>query len=347
MSMPIFLAICCLFVLTKCEILEMPPEFLNAKSPMESQFNLKVIDYNFPGLYDNVLASIEARIAGGESTNAEKFPYQVLMYMIDKNGSNFICGGSLITYEWVLTAAHCLHGFVSIAVFLGVSDRVNGPAVWSGNVTSRNQLFVHPQYIPTSHANDIALVRLEGIDAGILDHKNVETIAIPTAAEANINLIGMRGTVNGFGSTADTNKASNELRFVTMPIISNQQCQMTFGNFIKETNVCMSGNGGRSVCSGDSGGPLVAEISPGEIVQVGIVSFGHKHGCTLGHPGVFTRVTSYLKWIEGHTGKINRIRSSTINPIDGQNDNGNGNSATYIVIGKVFLILTMVTHLLL
>lgn len=251
MSIKIFLALLCSLVLIKSEILEMPQEFLDAKSPMESQYFLQIIDSNFPGLYDNVLASIEARIAGGESTNAEKFPYQVLMYMIDKNGSNFICGGSLITHEWVLTAAHCLHGFVSIAVFLGVSDRVNGPAVWSGNVTSRNQLFVHPQYIPTSHANDIALVKLQGIEPSILDHRDVETIAIPTAAEAKINLIGMRGTVSGFGSTSDTNKASNDLRFVTMPIISNQQCQMTFGNFIRPTNLCMSGNGGRSVCSGE------------------------------------------------------------------------------------------------
>lgn len=251
MSIKIFLLLFSSLVLIKCEILEMPQEFLDAKSPMESQYFLRIIDSNFPGLYDNVLASIEARIAGGESTSAEKFPYQVLMYMVDKNGSNFICGGSLITHEWVLTAAHCLHGFVSIAVFLGVSDRINGPAVWSGNVTSRNQLFIHPQYITTSHANDIALIRLDGVDAGILNHKDVATIAIPTADEANINLIGMRGTVSGFGSTADTSKASNDLRFVTMPIISNQQCQMTFGNFIRPTNLCMSGNGGRSVCSGE------------------------------------------------------------------------------------------------
>ncbi|KAL7011974.1 hypothetical protein ACKWTF_014541 [Chironomus riparius] len=346
MSIKICLALLCSLVLTKCEELEIPQEYIDAKSPMESQFYLRIIDSNFPGLYDNVLASIEARIAGGESTNAEKFPYQVLMYMIDKNGSNFICGGSLITYEWVLTAAHCLHGFVSIAVFLGVSDRINGPTVWSGNVTSRNQLFVHPQYIPTSHANDIALIRLEGIDAGILDNSNVATVAIPTHAEANISLIGMRGTVSGFGSTSDTNKASIDLRFVTMPIISNQQCQMTFGNFIRPTNLCMSGNGGRSVCSGDSGGPLVAEISPGEIVQVGVVSFGHKHGCTLGHPGVFTRISNYLKWIESHTGKIQRTPSSTtIGPVGGSHLDRN--SAVHIVIGKIFLLLTIVTHFLL
>lgn len=238
------------FVAIRSEVLEMPQEFINAKSPMESQENLHQIAMNFPGLYDNVLASIEARIAGGQSTNAENFPYQVLMYMVDENGANFICGGSLLTYQWVLTAAHCLHGFISIAVFLGVSNRVHGPAVWSGNVTSRSQLVMHPHYAPTSHANDIALVKLFDIDPTVLENPSVKTIALPTAAEANVNLVGMQGTVSGFGSTSDTNKASNVMRFVTMPIISNQQCRATFGNFIREGNVCMSGNGGRSVCSG-------------------------------------------------------------------------------------------------
>jgi len=62
---------------------------------------------------------------------------------------------------------------------------------------------------------------------------------------------------------------------------------------------------------------------------------------------VFTRVTSYLKWIESHTGKIRRVPASTANPIDGQHDNGNSNSATYIVIGKIFLLLAVVTRFVL
>lgn len=350
MSARIFsLILCTLFVLVKCEsddIVDLPQEFLDAKSPMESKFNLQLMSMNFPGLYDNVFAGIEARIAGGETTSAEKFPHQVLMYMVDNNGSNFICGGSLLTHEWVLTAAHCLHEFSSIAVFLGVTDRVNGPAAWSGNVTSRSQLIIHPKYIPTSHANDIGLIRLVNIEPSILDHKDVETIALPLATEVNVNLVGMEGTVSGYGSTADTNKASQTLRFVTMPIITNDQCRMTFGNFIRDTNLCMSGSGGRSVCSGDSGGPLTVQISPGQIVQVGIVSFGHKHGCTLGHPGVFTRVTSYLNWIEGHVGKISRETSSTtVKPI-GEIDRDSGDSASHILIAKIMLIIAFVTHLM-
>ena len=56
------------------------------------------------------------------------------------------------------------------------------------------------------------------------------------------------------------------------------------------------------VCfQGDSGGPLVY-VEHGVHTQVGIVSFGSTAGCQLGYPVGFTRVTSYLNWIQSVTG---------------------------------------------
>jgi secreted trypsin-like serine protease len=55
------------------------------------------------------------------------------------------------------------------------------------------------------------------------------------------------------------------------------------------------------VLQGDSGGPLVILID-GVYNQVGIVSFGADKGCELELPAAFTRVTSYLSWIESNTG---------------------------------------------
>lgn len=58
-------------------------------------------------------------------------------------------------------------------------------------------------------------------------------------------------------------------------------------------------------CQGDSGGALVHKVQVGSEdvwTQVGIVSYGSDAGCTYGQPTVYTRVTSFLKWIQDNTG---------------------------------------------
>lgn len=52
---------------------------------------------------------------------------------------------------------------------------------------------------------------------------------------------------------------------------------------------------------GDSGGPLVYQEDDGRYTEVGIVSFGHTSGCENGFPAGFTRVTSFLDWIQTNT----------------------------------------------
>jgi len=55
---------------------------------------------------------------------------------------------------------------------------------------------------------------------------------------------------------------------------------------------------------GDSGGPLVFREDDDRDTEVGIVSFGSSSGCEAGYPAVFTRVTSYLDWIQTNTGVV-------------------------------------------
>ena len=50
-------------------------------------------------------------------------------------------------------------------------------------------------------------------------------------------------------------------------------------------------------CQGDSGGPLIVNEN-GKHTLYGITSFGI--GCAIGKPGVYTKVSRYLRFIDHH-----------------------------------------------
>lgn len=55
---------------------------------------------------------------------------------------------------------------------------------------------------------------------------------------------------------------------------------------------------GKDSCGGDSGGPLVFREFAGEPwYEVGLVSYGTRT-CGIGIPAVYTKVASFLNWIE-------------------------------------------------
>ena len=91
---------------------------------------------------------------------------------------------------------------------------------------------------------------------------------------------------------------------VILPVLDNERCQQAYGtrSIIDERILCAGyARGGKDACQGDSGGPLMHRIAEKRGIiwfyQIGVVSYGLR--CAeAGYPGVYTRVTHFLDWIE-------------------------------------------------
>ncbi|XP_046456355.1 brachyurin-like [Daphnia pulex] len=235
-----------------------------------------------------------SRIVGGEEAIPHEFPWQVSV-LID--GSGF-CGGSLISPDWVLTAAHCADGAGRFLITLGDHDRtVVEPSQVAVSTTTYT---VHPGWNSATLADDLALIRLP---SPVTLTPEVQPICLAPATEPDH--VGDTLLVSGWGKTADgaLQGISDVLMKVTAPGITTAECAATYGDIITDNILCIDTTGGKGSCNGDSGGPL-SFVNAGVYNQVGIVSFGARAGCAEGFPAGFTRVSSYTQWISDTTGLI-------------------------------------------
>ncbi|XP_054735898.1 trypsin-1 [Anastrepha obliqua] len=229
------------------------------------------------------------RIIGGTVVRINKYPWTAQLIR-----DNFVyCGGTLINDRYVLTAAHCVKGqnVKRISVRLLQLGRSTNMGIMRRAVA----LVTHKKYNDNTLVNDIALVKLS---KPIALKDPIRPVCLPNP---NQNFDFKEGVIAGWGLTSQDGDISSVLQEVTVPIITNAQCRNTsYKTMIVNTMLCagLVEEGGKDACQGDSGGPLIVRD---RIFQLaGVVSFGF--GCAKPNaPGVYTRVSQYLKWISENT----------------------------------------------
>ncbi|XP_050340165.1 chymotrypsin-2 [Bactrocera neohumeralis] len=243
------------------------------------------------------------RIVGGHDVPpGEYVPYQVsLQYFTKKNKYQHFCGGSIISPNRILTAAHCCKDFdvKRMTVLAGVRDLNDSEGV-RVQVSSYD---IHDNYeeLVTS---DIAILTLEG-------PLNLDGIRMSAIEVRGSDLVdgGVPVTLTGWGlrlpislpflpPELENINYPTILQTVNYRTITNQECLYSGMEDLTETEICARGAIFTGACSGDSGGPLVMKTSAG-LHQVGIVSYGlFVCGVFTVIPDVYTRVSIFDDWIQ-------------------------------------------------
>uniref|UniRef100_A0A8C3KRR6 Chymotrypsin like n=1 Tax=Calidris pygmaea TaxID=425635 RepID=A0A8C3KRR6_9CHAR len=226
------------------------------------------------------LVQYNEKIINGHNAVPGSWPWQVSLQT--RSGSHF-CGGSLISDEWVVTAAHCQFNPYSHVVVLGEYDLTSNSEYLQVKTAVTN-----PNWNPNTLNNDITLLKLSS------PAKLGPRVSPVCLAPANLVLpTNLPLVTTGWGRI--TQAMAPRLQQVVLPLISPSQCTQYWGNRITSSMLCAGGVGASS-CQGDSGGPLVYQN--GNVwTLAGIVSWGNSN-CNVRWPAIYTRVSQFRNWIE-------------------------------------------------
>lgn len=244
------------------------------------------------------LVKVVGRIINGNNTERTKMPWIVYMVMdIEDRPGHFksqVCGGSIISPSFIITAAHC------VVYSLDHPDdvRVKYNATWAdeGPRGYVKKIIVHPGFKITTLQNDVALLKLS---KPLVFDEFVKPVCLPAK---NMWLANHAVLAAGWGHVDEAHGKAVRLQYIKTKVLPYRHCPHRFNNsrhtFNRSEMICTDANA-MGTCLGDSGGPVTAwqQVNKAtRFVLVGLVSFAY--GCSgNGSFNIHTRVSHFVKWI--------------------------------------------------
>ncbi|MBZ3870053.1 Chymotrypsinogen B2, partial [Sciurus carolinensis] len=191
-----------------------------------------------------------SRSVNEEDAVPGSWPWQVSLQ--DKTGFHF-CGGSLISEDWVVTAAHC--GVkTSDLVVAGEFDQ--GSDEENIQVLKIAKVFRNPKFSLLTVRNDITLLKLA---TPARFSRTVSAVCLPNADD---DFPAGTQCVTTAGQDQLSNKTPDKLQQAALPLVSTEDCKKSWGSKITDVMIC-AGASGVSSCM-----VIVEKVSGSQIVDI-------------------------------------------------------------------------------
>ncbi len=199
---------------------------------------------------------------------------------LNANGS--LCGGTLVSGRWFLTAGHCRTSTnpAQYTITLGRADIDQATAAdrYAVDIVQRNDA-----YAGSPPRNDTMLLHISNPVA-----PPQTPLPIVTTADNGLWAAGTAATVIGWGKDGAGN-LQKQLRETQVPIIDDPTCATIWSTSFDPATMVCAGGGVSDTCGGDSGGPLMVP-GQGGFVLAGVTSWGSTTCATKDTPGVYARL---------------------------------------------------------
>ncbi|XP_070507552.1 serine protease snake-like [Chironomus tepperi] len=243
-------------------------------------------------------------IINGENAKDGEYPHMAAIAYVNRSQVvRFICGGTLISDQFILTSAHCkfFEGIPSSIVRLGALN-LNATVQGSYQDIGIQSFISHEKYKSSRMKNDIAVIKLV---SKVTFSKFVRPACLMTPSK-HVNI--QKAVVTGWGMTQPyIDKGSDILQKAELNIQHIDRCREYMEDeTLDNTQIC-AGHETKDTCGGDSGGPLQIASPANKCVQIiaGVTSYGISLCGGENSVAIYTNVESYVDWIEQKVWGIN------------------------------------------
>merc|ERR1711971_249510 len=221
---------------------------------------------------DGIGVRIQSQTSADRETQFGEWPHMCAVLNRTKIGNEehslFVCGGSLIAPNVILTAAHCVDSitdFSKLMVRCGEWDTQGDHEPLSHQDRFARKLLIHPGFVKKNLINDVAVIVLQE-EFCLAQH--IGTICLPNQDDySNINWEGCVATGWGKDLWGQAGQYQVIMKQIEMNMVDHPTCQAKLrttrlGEFFElhKSFNCAGGVGGEDACTGDGGGPLVCPV---------------------------------------------------------------------------------------